>query len=171
VDDELRLIFLCCHPELSRAAQVALTLRIGFGFTTAQIARAFLSEEKTVAQRIVRAKQRLRDLGVVFEIPDAKELPSRLDSSFACGRCQPALAVAMLDGAAAGIDELDAIPERELIARYPYALAAYAELHASVGNLETARSYLDRALERQPSPAERRLLARKHSALGKTSVI
>jgi RNA polymerase sigma-70 factor (ECF subfamily) len=76
-----------------------------------------------------------------------------------------ALAVAMSRGALAGIDELDAIPERDLLARYPYALAAYAELHASLGHLDLARSYLDRALEQQTAPAERALLRRKRTAV------
>jgi RNA polymerase sigma-70 factor (ECF subfamily) len=77
-----------------------------------------------------------------------------------------AFAVAMHRGAVAGIDELDAIPERVLLARYPYALATYAELHASLGHVSEARSFLDRALEQQPSPAERALLGRKRDALG-----
>jgi predicted RNA polymerase sigma factor len=76
-----------------------------------------------------------------------------------------AFAVAMLRGAASGLDELDAIPERELIARYPYALATYAELHASLGRVDEARKFLDRALEQQSSPAERALLGRKRAAL------
>ena len=76
-----------------------------------------------------------------------------------------ALAVAMGRGAEAGLDELDAIPERELVARYPYALATYAELHASLGHMQEARTFLDRALEQQTSPAERALLRRKRAAL------
>jgi len=75
------------------------------------------------------------------------------------------VAIAMHAGARAGLDELDAIPEREVLARYPYALAAYADLHASLGNLDEARRYLDRALEHQPSPAQRALLQRKRAAL------
>jgi RNA polymerase sigma-70 factor (ECF subfamily) len=307
IDDELRLIFLSCHPALSRAAQIALTLRVAYGFSTAQIARAFLSDERTIAQRIVRAKQRLRDDGTRFELPEPDEVPARLppildvlyqlftegysttDSDEAidealCGEslrlarlltdddrwtspsaealralfcfhvarvparraedgsllllheqdrshwdqtlltegmvflarsargsevsrfhveagiaaCHAkaasypttdwgeivalydvlretssspvvdvnrALAVAMLRGAEAGLDELDAVPERELLARYPYALATYAELHASLGHLDEARAFLERALEQQTSPAERALLHRKRAAL------
>jgi RNA polymerase sigma-70 factor (ECF subfamily) len=78
IDDELRLIFLCCHPTLSRAAQIALTLRVAYGFSSAQIARAFLSDERTIAQRIVRAKQRLREEGARFELPERDEVPLRL---------------------------------------------------------------------------------------------
>jgi RNA polymerase sigma-70 factor (ECF subfamily) len=76
-----------------------------------------------------------------------------------------ALAIAMQSGARVGLDELDAIPERELLGRYPYALAAYADLHASLGNLEEARGYLERALEHQSSPAQKALLRRKRAAL------
>jgi RNA polymerase sigma-70 factor (ECF subfamily) len=70
-----------------------------------------------------------------------------------------ALAVAMCSGARAGIDELDAIPEREILARYPYALAAYSDLHASLGNINEARAYLERALTHQSSPAQHALLS------------
>ncbi|GJG85220.1 hypothetical protein tb265_04010 [Gemmatimonadetes bacterium T265] len=77
-----------------------------------------------------------------------------------------ALAVAMHGGAPAGLDELDAIPEREVLARYPYALAAYADLHASLGNLAEARAYLDRALAHQGAPAQQALLRRKRAPPG-----
>jgi RNA polymerase sigma factor (sigma-70 family) len=307
LDDELCLIFLCCHPTLPRAAQIALTLRIVYGFDTAQIARAFLSDERTIAQRIVRAKHSLREAETRFELPEPSELLTRqppildvlyqlftegyattlgesgIDDAL-CGEslrlvrllsddprwtspaaealralfcfhvarssarrgddgsllllheqdrshwdsalleegfvylarsargdevsrfhleagiagCHAratshattdwgqivdlydllratspspvvdvnrALAVALLRGATAGLDELDAIPERELIARYPYALATYAELHASLGHLDEARAFLDRALEVQAAPAERALLRRKRAAL------
>lgn len=307
LDDELRLIFLCCHPCLPRAAQVALTLNVAFGASARQIARAFLSDERTIAQRIVRAKQRLRDQGARVEIPEPSELPARLEpildvlylvfteastpteadiaiddvscnetlrlvrlvtahsrtatptaealhallcfhASRAEARCADdgsllllpeqdrgrwdralideafahldraargeevsrfhaeagiaachaaatsyaatdwsrvvflydtlralapspvvevnrALAVANTAGALAGLDELDAIPERDIISGYPYALAAYAELHASLGELDEARRYLDRALEHQVAPAQRALLRRKRAAL------
>ncbi len=308
LDDELRVIFYCCHPVLPGAAQVALTLRVAFGFTNAQIARAFLSDERTIAQRIVRAKRSLREEGIQVELPDHAEVPLRLrpildvlyqlftegystteseagiddalcneslrlarlltdddrwtspDAEalralfcFHIGRsparraddgsllllheqdrlrwnealiaegvtflersargqklsrfhleagiaaCHAkatsyantdwaeivslydtlrtispspvvdvnrALAVAMCRGAVAGIDELDAIPERELLAHYPYALATYAELHASLGHIEEARVFLDRALEHHMPPAEWALLRRKRDALG-----
>jgi predicted RNA polymerase sigma factor len=294
LDDDLRLIFLCC-------------LKVACGFTVPQIALAFLAEEKTLAQRIVRAKQRLRQEGARFELPAAADLPGRLESILdvlylvfnegysptdrseaiveelcaealrlarmvaelpatatpaaealcalfclqssraparmaddgsllllpeqdrarwdaalieegfarleraargselsrfhleagiaACHAAAPsyqdtdwgkivflydalrtrspspvvevnrAVAVAMHSGALAGIDELDAIPERELVAGYPYALAAYAELHAALDRLDEARAYLRRALARQPSGAQRKLLERKLAAL------
>jgi RNA polymerase sigma-70 factor (ECF subfamily) len=306
-DDELRLMFLCCDPALSRAAQIALVLNVAFGLDARQIASAFVSDERTVAQRIVRAKQRLRDEGVRFDIPEATALPERLaaildvlylvfsegynptgddaaldegllsealrlvrlltereltavpaafalrallcfhasrlpariaddgslllmpeqdrsqwdgrllSEAFACldqaasgteltrfhieaaiaaqhasgstyattdwtqivdlyellrerapslvVDVNRALAIAMRSGARAGLDELDAIPEREILARYPYALAAYADLHASLGNLDDAQRSLERALEHQSSPAQRALLRRKRAAL------
>ena len=308
VDDELALMFLCCHPSLTRSAQLALTLKVACGFTAPQIALAFLSDERTIAQRLVRAKQRLRAAAVVFELPGPDELPARQDplldviylvfneghspsdgaaaikdelcdealrlarllagaprtatpaadalAALVCfqaartparvaddgsllllaeqdrTRWDPgllaegfahldraargavltrfhleagiaachaaaasyqatdwpqiaalydvlrdqapspivevnrAVAIAMVAGAVAGLDELDAIPERDLVARYPYALAAYAELHASLANLAEARDYLRRALDHQPAAAQRRVLERKLAALG-----
>jgi RNA polymerase sigma-70 factor (ECF subfamily) len=310
-DDELRLMFLCCHPALPRAAQIALVLNIAAGLTAAQIAKAFLSDERTVAQRIVRAKQRVREIGMRFDVPEgtalatsvaaildvlyivfsegahpsgmaatdeglckealrlsrlltaekrtatsaafalrallcfhSSRLPARtaddgslltlpeqdrakwdraliaeafsclelagtgtdlsrfhleaaiaachaLASTFAATdwsrivelyemlrECAPsvvvdvnrAFAIAMRSGARAGLDELDAIPEREILARYPYALATYADLHASLGNLDEARDYLERALEYQAETSQHLLLRRKRAALDHAGV-
>jgi RNA polymerase sigma factor (sigma-70 family) len=77
-DDTLTVLLLCCHPALSPPSQLALTLRAAGGLSTAQVAAAFLVPETTMAQRISRAKQRIRDAGARFELPDAGELPARL---------------------------------------------------------------------------------------------
>src|SRR5712691_10814152 len=79
-DDRLRLIFTCCHPALSEEAQIALTLRAVAGFTTAEIAAAFLVAEPAMAQRIVRAKRKIVAANIPYRVPEGDELPARLES-------------------------------------------------------------------------------------------
>jgi predicted RNA polymerase sigma factor len=77
-DDRLRLIFTCCHPALSREAQVALTLRAVAGLTTEEIARAFITSEATIAQRIVRAKRKIVDAKIPYRIPSDQDMGERV---------------------------------------------------------------------------------------------
>jgi RNA polymerase sigma-70 factor (ECF subfamily) len=80
-DDELRMIFMCCHPEIARDARVALSLKIVGGFSVREIAAAFLADDAAIAQRLVRAKRQLRDRRVTLELPGAADLNQRLDSA------------------------------------------------------------------------------------------
>src|SRR5437870_5456814 len=82
-DDRLRLMFTCCHPALSRAVQIALTLRAICGFTTAEIAHAFLTSESTVAQRLVRARRKIVDANIPYRMPGDDELGERLEEVLA----------------------------------------------------------------------------------------
>ena len=79
-DDELRMIFMCCHPALSREASVALSLKIVGGFSVHEIARAFLADEAAVAQRLVRAKRQIRDAQLTLDLPPQRELATRVDA-------------------------------------------------------------------------------------------
>jgi RNA polymerase sigma-70 factor (ECF subfamily) len=80
-DDELRMVLMCCHPALPRDARVALSLKTVGGFSTREIARAFLSDEPTIAQRLVRAKRQIRENQIAFELPAGDDLALRLDSA------------------------------------------------------------------------------------------
>ncbi|HET6700798.1 MAG TPA: DUF6596 domain-containing protein [Gemmatimonadaceae bacterium] len=80
VDDQLRMIFICCHPAIPADSRVTLTLKLAGGFGASEIARAFLAEETAIHQRLVRAKRRIREAGLAFEMPEGAEISERLDS-------------------------------------------------------------------------------------------
>lgn len=80
VDDQLRMMFLCCHPALSRASRVALTLKVAGGLSAAEIARAFRTSEPTIQQRLVRAKSKLQEVEAPFDLPPESEAPARLEA-------------------------------------------------------------------------------------------
>ncbi len=125
-DDRLRLIFTCCHPALAPEAEVALTLREVCGLTTEEIARAFLTGAPTVAQRIVRAKRKIRDAHIPYRVPSKEDLPARLDSVLRvvylvftegyAASAGPSLVRADLSGEAIRLGRLlmDLLPESEV---------------------------------------------------------
>jgi RNA polymerase sigma-70 factor (ECF subfamily) len=139
-DDQLGLIFLCCHPTLPSDARVALALKLVGGFGVTEIARAFLAQESTIAQRLVRAKRTLRDQDVSFDMPDAEALSDRLDSvleslylMFNEGYAATSGDVLVRDDVAA-----EAIRLATLVAMHPataepraWALVALMQLHAA----------------------------------------
>ena len=158
-DDRLRLVFTCCHPALSMEARVALTLKVVAGLSTEQVARMFLVAEATMSQRLLRAKKRITNAGIPYKIPEAADLPERLDGVLAviylvftqgyAGGAAPELAA---EAIRLGRLLVDLMPdEDEATALLALMLAQHARRHARLvaGELVTLehqdRSLWDRA--------------------------
>jgi RNA polymerase sigma factor (sigma-70 family) len=148
-DDSLTLLLLCCHPALTRPSQVALTLRAVAGLSTAQIARAFLVPEATMAQRISRAKTRLRQVGARFTVPAAEQLPDRV------------AAVAKVDGPAAALAMLEPLLQDRQLRRHHRLHAVHAHLLEMDGRVEEARAAYATAARLAASIPEQRYLNTK----------
>lgn len=174
-DDQLRLVFLCCHPALGADVQVALTLRLLGGLTTAEIARAFLVPEATMGQRLTRAKRKIRDTRLAYRIPTEDQLAERLGPVLATiyliyteGHAATAgedlLRRAVLEhrGPVAALEALDAIA----LPTYHLYHATRAEALRRVGRDAEASDALRRAIDLTSNAAERCYLEDRSAGRG-----
>lgn len=141
VDDLLSMLFMCCHPRLPREGRVALALRTVAGLGLGEIARAFLVQESALAQRLVRAKRQIREEGIAFELPPARELSARLDSVLEILYLWFNAGYLAHDGAALVRDELcdEAVRLGRLLARHPASAAPKVDALVALMLLHAAR--------------------------------
>jgi RNA polymerase sigma factor (sigma-70 family) len=187
-DDQLRLIFTCCHPALPQDGRVALALREVCGLTTEEIARAFLVTTATMTRRIARAKERIRKERLPYEVPSRQELARRLATVHAVApsveatdwaqvvrlydmlletspspvvELNRAIAVAMRDGPTAGLSLVDALLDRGELLDYHPAHAVRADLNRRLGRIDEAAASYGRALRLARQEPERRFLEKR----------
>ncbi len=189
-DDRLRLVVTCCHPALGQPAQVALTLRLVCGLSTAEVARAFLVSEATMAARITRAKKKIELARIPYRVPAAAELPGRVAGVlavvhllFTTGHTAPAGAALVrrelveravdlarmlramvagpVAGPAAGLAAVEALSAEPQLARYSYLPATRADLLRRLGRLPDAVAAYRQALALTANASERAFLTRR----------
>src|SRR5438270_647291 len=175
-EEQLRMMFACCDARLQPPVQVALVLKLLCGFGVGEVAQAFLASPAAIEKRLARGKAALRRSGALGDLADprlARRLEAVLDALYDALYAQRptpvvalnrAIAMAQIQGPERGLLELQALPGRDRLARYPFYPAALGELHLRAGHAREAAEEFRRALRLARSPAERSYFQRKLAA-------